>query len=188
MRKSGLLTFLCACVPGCGQMYQGYMKRGTSLLFWFFAIIAVATLFHLEILLVFLFLIWAYSFFDSFNLRNLSPEQRAGFADGFIPSAQWMDYTGFDKLMKRANFGTIVGWGLVIFGGVILFQSLWREFYSLMWDYNPWLGSIMSMVPRLVIAALIIVLGVRMLRGRKAPTRPADDELTPFRGEGESHE
>ena len=31
-RKHGLLLFLCACIPGCGQMYQGYMRRGVSLL------------------------------------------------------------------------------------------------------------------------------------------------------------
>ena len=41
-RKHGLLLFLCALVPGCGQMYQGYMKRGISLTFGFSAILAVA--------------------------------------------------------------------------------------------------------------------------------------------------
>ena len=32
MLKNGFLTFCCAFIPGAGQMYQGYMKRGLSLI------------------------------------------------------------------------------------------------------------------------------------------------------------
>ena len=32
MLKNGLLTLLFAFIPGAGQMYQGYMKRGLSLI------------------------------------------------------------------------------------------------------------------------------------------------------------
>ena len=32
MKKNGILTLLFACIPGAGQMYQGYMKRGLSLI------------------------------------------------------------------------------------------------------------------------------------------------------------
>ena len=32
MLKNGLLTLLFAFIPGAGQMYQGYMKRGLSLM------------------------------------------------------------------------------------------------------------------------------------------------------------
>ena len=32
MMKNGILTFLFAFCPGAGQMYQGYMKRGLSLI------------------------------------------------------------------------------------------------------------------------------------------------------------
>ena len=31
MKKNGILTLLFAFIPGAGQMYQGYMKRGLSL-------------------------------------------------------------------------------------------------------------------------------------------------------------
>ena len=30
--KNGFLLFIASCLSGCGQMYQGYMKRGVSLL------------------------------------------------------------------------------------------------------------------------------------------------------------
>ena len=32
MKKNGFFTFCFAFVPGAGQMYQGYMKRGLSLI------------------------------------------------------------------------------------------------------------------------------------------------------------
>ena len=42
-RKSGFFTFCLAFCPGAGQMYQGYMKRGTSLLVLFMLIIMLGT-------------------------------------------------------------------------------------------------------------------------------------------------
>ena len=33
MKKNGILTLLFAFIPGAGQMYQGYMKRGLCLLY-----------------------------------------------------------------------------------------------------------------------------------------------------------
>ena len=32
MKKSMFLTFCFSFIPGAGQMYQGYMKRGLSLM------------------------------------------------------------------------------------------------------------------------------------------------------------
>ena len=45
MLKNGFLTLLFAFIPGAGQMYQGYMKRGLSLILMCCAIGAVAALF-----------------------------------------------------------------------------------------------------------------------------------------------
>lgn len=41
-RKHGFLLFIAACIPGCGEMYQGYMKRGISILTAFCAVFALA--------------------------------------------------------------------------------------------------------------------------------------------------
>ena len=40
--KRGFLLFVTSCLSGCGQMYQGYLKRGISLLLLFFALLAAA--------------------------------------------------------------------------------------------------------------------------------------------------
>ena len=44
MKKNALLTFIFACIPGAGQMYYGYMKRGTSLLVYFCLFIMLGTI------------------------------------------------------------------------------------------------------------------------------------------------
>mgnify|MGYP000772273679 FL=1 len=44
MKKNAFLTFIFACIPGAGQMYYGYMKRGTSLLVYFCLFIMLGTI------------------------------------------------------------------------------------------------------------------------------------------------
>ena len=66
--KHGLLFFITSCLSGCGQMYQGYMKRGLSLLLLFFVILAVSGFLGLAALAFFLPVVWLYAFFDSYNL------------------------------------------------------------------------------------------------------------------------
>ena len=44
MKKNALLTFIFACIPGAGQMYYGYMKRGLSLITFFCLFIMAGTL------------------------------------------------------------------------------------------------------------------------------------------------
>ena len=70
MMKNGILTFLFAFCPGAGQMYQGYMKRGLSLITMFCVAFGAGTL--LGVLYVAMPIVWMYSFFDTFNLRAQS--------------------------------------------------------------------------------------------------------------------
>ena len=67
MLKNGFLTFCCAFIPGAGQMYQGYMKRGLSLILTACLIGMVSSL--LDPVMLLLVVVWMYSFFDTFNLR-----------------------------------------------------------------------------------------------------------------------
>ena len=68
MLKNGFLTFCCAFIPGAGQMYQGYMKRGLSLILTACCIGMVSSLLNPVLLL--LVVVWMYSFFDTFNLNS----------------------------------------------------------------------------------------------------------------------
>ena len=68
--RNGFLLFISSCLSGCGQMYQGYMKRGLSLLLAFCLILFASTYFFLGALALFLPVIWLYAFFDSYALRS----------------------------------------------------------------------------------------------------------------------
>ena len=43
MKKNSILTFLFACIPGAGQMYYGYMRRGLSvaIVFWLGCVVGI---------------------------------------------------------------------------------------------------------------------------------------------------
>lgn len=179
MKKNGVLTFIFALLPGCGQMYQGYMRRGVSLLFWFCGIIAASVLTRLEFILVVLPVIWAYSFFDAFNIRSLSPEQRAAFGDNYLPGSfsfgkRWENGSKSRRGIK------IAGWALLAVGVIILYNNLWDALYWELYNYFPVLASWLNRLPAFAIGVVVIVLGVLMLRGGKNP--PQDEEYQDFTG------
>lgn len=175
--KNGFLTFCFSFVPGCGQMYLGYMKRGVSLLFWFFAFIGIATMLNIGVISVLAVVIWAYSFFDTFNIRNLSEYQRSGFNDEYLPNPQWVREYGFDRLLQSSNAKRWLGRGLVVLGIVILWNNVLYSVLYPLYNYMPVLYNLINRLPTIAIALAVVWLGVRMIRG----TSNADkDDTVPF--------
>ena len=107
MMKNGILTFLFAFCPGAGQMYQGYMKRGLSLITMFCVAFGAGTL--LEVLYVAMPIVWMYSFFDTFNLRA---QIGAGTApqDDYLVHINWHDQR-MEQFMLDSH--KLLGWGLI---------------------------------------------------------------------------
>ena len=60
---------------GGGQMYQGYMKRGLSLMSMFMFVIFLSAFLGMGLLSLMLPVIWAYSFFDTFNIHSQTPSR-----------------------------------------------------------------------------------------------------------------
>lgn len=60
--ENGILTLLFACIPGAGQMYQGYMKRGLSLITMFCLFIILGSTTGLDALVVGCIVVYMYSF------------------------------------------------------------------------------------------------------------------------------
>lgn len=65
---SPFFTFCFAFIPGCGQMYVGLAKRGLLLMALFFGM-AYMTSFS-ELFMAATFIVYCYSFFDTFNCKN----------------------------------------------------------------------------------------------------------------------
>ncbi len=104
--KNGILTFLFAFCPGAGQMYQGYMKRGLSLITMFcVAFGARGTL--LEVLVCSHAHCVDVQLLDTFNLRA---QIGAGTApqDDYLVHINWHDQR-MEQFMLDSH--KLLGWG-----------------------------------------------------------------------------
>ncbi len=88
MKKNAFLTFIFACIPGAGQMYYGYMKRGTSLLVYFCLFIMLGAI--ISPLVVGVAVVYMFSFFDTYDLiRYLVAGDPK--PDGFLLPPDWQN-------------------------------------------------------------------------------------------------
>ena len=176
--RNGFLLFISSCLSGCGQMYQGYMKRGLSLLLAFCLILFASTYFFLGALALFLPVIWLYAFFDSYALRS---QLAAGTApeDAFLFGLSDMDSKRLGELLRKRH--SLIDWALVVVGVYMLYDILLSQLGGLFFGwFGEWLyGLLRYGLPRLVITVLVILLGLWFIRGPKDKT-PTDDEIPPF--------
>ena len=166
-RKHGFLLFLTSCIPGCGEMYQGYMKRGMSILTIFCGIFALAVLLEIGALAVLMLPVWLFSFFDSYNLRAQT-EADATPADAYLFCLSDMDSRRMNDLLRKRH--SLVGWGLVLLGVYVLFETVAGHLVNIICEYLGvwWLYEIvMRDLPRLAVTVGIIALGVWFIRGPK---------------------
>ena len=163
--KHGLLFFITSCLSGCGQMYQGYMKRGLSLLLLFFVILAVSGFLGLAALAFFLPVVWLYAFFDSYNLRT-QISAGAQPADDFLFDLSDLDSQRMAKLLRSRH--SLIGWALILVGGWMLYRMLLNRLGWLLGEWSYWLYDLLYDLPRLVITILVIALGIWCIRGPKA--------------------
>ena len=152
MKKNGILTLLFAFIPGAGQMYQGYMKRGLSLVLMAAAISMAAML--IPPIAFALLVVFMYSFFDTFNLR-------AQISMGTAPEDDYLvHFDPQDKRLARMMMDShkLVGWCLIAIGALIAYEQIimntlgdilwrwgqkapvWRAIYLVM-DQLPEVGT-----------------------------------------------
>lgn len=181
IRKSleGLLHLCFACVPGCGQMYQGYMKRGISQTVITCALVFIAIFLEIGALAVLIVPLWLYAFFDSYNLRR---QVREGLApeDDYLFGLSDMDSRRLDQILSRR--GSLIGWVLIVVGLYNVYQIFARRLLGALRDYFPnfnWLyGLLVWDMPRIMATVLITALGLWFIRGPKAPRQDEDPVCT----------
>lgn len=170
----GCKFFVASCIPGCGQMYQGYMKRGLSLMLVFCAPLMLAIFLEMGALAVTLVPVWLYSFFDGYNLRRrLEGTMVADDAepDAYLFGLSDLDSDRLSELLGRRH--SVIGWALVLVGVFMLYQQVVVEtisnffeghmYYFLRWE-----------IPRIVVTILIIALGIWFIRGPKKKHEPKE--------------
>lgn len=177
MKKNGFLVFCFAFVPGAGQMYQGYMKRGLSMAMLLAGSVVLTWLFSPLGMLV--PVVWMYSFFDTFNIHYNCLE-------GHPPVDDYMMHLGEDQNLLRLVKGrsTLVGWILVALGVYMLYINFVREpLLDLAIQLGlEWMMRILYNVPQLLAAVALLAVGVWLVRGPR--TAHGDrEEIPPYRGE-----
>lgn len=176
MLKNGFLTFCCAFVPGAGQMYQGYMKRGLSLILTACCIGTVSSLLNPVLLL--LVVVWMYSFFDTFNLRAQILADTAPEDDYLI------HFDPRDRRLARALLDShkLVGWALIAFGALIAYENIIMNLLNdVLWRWGRdsvvfrAFYLVMDRLPDVVLCVALILCGAWLVRGpQKAGKKQAE--------------
>ena len=169
MLKNGLLTLLFAFIPGAGQMYQGYMTRGLSLMLMCCVIGVLAMLF--APIALFLMLVFMYSFFDTLNLR-------AQIALGNAPADDYLVHLDpKDKRLARLLLDShkLVGWALIAFGALIAYENIIMNLLNdVLWRWGRD-SVVMDQLPDVVLCVALILCGAWLVRGpQKAGKKQAE--------------
>ena len=162
MKKNLFFTFCFSFIPGAGQMYQTYMKRGLSFMILFGISIALMAIIGSPIFAIPIPIILAYSFFDTYNIRQklidgIKEEDKFLFNESDIEKI----FGRIDKYKKNS----FVGWVLIIIGTYLLLNSVLMPIINrleLHFIYNT-LRMLMNYIPSIVIAAISIVVGVKFI-------------------------
>ena len=186
MKKNAFLTFCFSCIPGAGEMYVGYMKRGLSLMTLFFGIAALATMFRTEVILIALPVVFAYCFFDTWHLRNQSPQQEEQNPDDYTLHLNQLGGENLKVLLEKRH--KVIGWGCIVLAVILLYNNI---VMPMVWQFSTQLYSIMNNLPEIALIALLVLLGIYLLRGTTpaAATESADDYVAyQAKIEGDGHD
>ncbi|MGO4946333.1 hypothetical protein ACTQ50_08045 [Blautia sp. Sow4_E7] len=163
-QKRGFLLFICSLIPGAGEMYMGFFKQGISIMTLFWALVAIAGGLNISSLVIFLPVVWFYSFFHVHNLKELPEEEFYAVEDNYILNLDRV-FQSSEKIAQKHT--KIIAILLIIFGAAIL----WNGFRDLLFWILPnalaiIVQDIMYQIPSVIIGILIIIAGCHLLTGK----------------------
>lgn len=129
MQKKGFLLFLCSLIPGAGELYMGFKKRGVSMMAIFWGIVALACVSGLEWFALALPVVWAYSFFQVHNLKSL-PEEVF-----YLQKDEYAFHFGYVLEHKRGmlkKYRVVIAAVCILLGGSVLFHTFGDILYYLL--------------------------------------------------------
>lgn len=172
-KKGKFLNFCFSCIPGAGQMYQGFMKRGVSIMIVFFGMLALISYLGIDELIFCLPIIWFYGFFDGIHLNSLPDNEYAQLRDEYLFMSDDLPQLKLKKLRVPA---AIV---LILLGSYSLFRTAINYLIYediLFWD-SPVVNLIYDIFPKILFSILIIFLGVYLIVGKKKEMENEEDDF-----------
>ena len=165
-KKSGFFTFIFSFLPGAAEMYTGFSKMGFSIMFIFFLSAIVSEI--VPVLSYLTILIWFCGFFHARNIASMDQDALEEMEDNFI----WDDMERVSSIrpikFAERSAKNITAAILIFFGIYILWDNFSDMIYMLIPD-SLWnrLYPVISSIPEIVIAIVIIIIGVKLIRGKK---------------------
>lgn len=164
-KKSRFWGFCLSFLPGCAEMYMGFMKMGLSLMGLFWGITALAVILNMGPLLFVALIVWFYSFFHARNLAHLPDAAFESLKDEYL-----FHLSGFEssRMLQQRGFYRIVAAILIVLGAVLCL----RAFRNLLSGLLPmalvyWIDDLIYVLPQIVVGVGIILLGCWLIRGKK---------------------
>jgi len=172
-KKNSFLTFCFSLLPGAGQMYMGFMKRGISLMAAFFALIFVSSWLNLGPLMLAMPVIWFFAFFDTHNLRSAPDDEFYSLEDNYILVP---DFIKEKSNLIQGKYRTVFAIILIIIGFSILWNNMFEIVKVVLPDYiSNFIYRFGHYFPQLIIGFAIIAIGLYLIRGKKIDLESRDN-------------
>lgn len=164
-KKRGFWTFIFSLIPGAGEMYLGFMKRGVSTMLVFLGWLTFCGMSGFNVGVILAPVIWFYSFFSVHNLVSLPDEEFYQQEDDYI--LIHMDrIVGIDR-WERGKVKFLAA-AFIIIGVFTAAQEMWQMFWEILPDWlQNRVGVFYYGLPKVVISLLLIALGIYLIRGKK---------------------
>ena len=167
-KKNRLFSFIFSLIPGAGHMYISLMKKGVSIMVLFFLLVAFSAFLYIDIAVYLLPVVWAYSFFDFWNLANMSVEDFEKIEDNPLFCGK------FNSENFNMRYGVILGIVVIFIGIYMLFNMMSGALAVIFpselvyWiEYN---------LPRLIVAVVLIIAGIWLIGHKKRQLKDGDDD------------
>ena len=165
-KKNRFFTFIFSFLPGAAEMYMGFMKNGFSLMLCFLLPFALVVIYGgLDFLMPICAVMWFYGFFHARNYAGMDDMTFDAMTDKYI----WEEFS--DLNFSKVSAKTAKKWiaaALIVIGAALIWDYFSGILYRLIpegyWDD---IYPALSNIPQVVISILMVIVGIRMVVGKK---------------------
>ena len=165
-KKNRFFTFIFSFLPGAAEMYMGFMKNGFSLMLFFLLPFALVVIYGgLDFLMPICAVMWFYGFFHARNYAGMDDMTFDAMTDKYI----WEEFS--DLNFSKVSAKTAKKWiavALIVIGAALIWDYFSGILYRLIpegyWDD---IYPALSNIPQVVISILMVIVGIRMVVGKK---------------------
>jgi len=176
-KRSKFWTIVFAFLPGAGHMYNGFMKLGVSFMGLFFGVWMVASVMNIGPIVFLALIIWFYAFFDCINRIFQDDDEFYTQEDHYLLTKEQLEKMNIHIFHER---NLLLGIVLIVIGIYALWNNVILHIISV-YDILPpqayaALVNFGSLLPQLIVGALIIWAGVALVVGKKREIEEKKEE------------